>query len=136
MRKKTGNEWPHQVTKKDLKISFFRGSGPGGQKRNKTDSACRIVHIPTGLSSESQEHKSQKQNIKAAFGRLCEKLIPIMKKEVQQNTNTEINNERIRTYKESKDVVKDHRTNIEYSYNRVLDGKDLDSIIKDLKNQT
>jgi len=63
---KTGYDWPHDVTKKDLKISYYRGSGPGGQHRNKTDSACRILHLPTGISVESQDSKSQKQNLSAS----------------------------------------------------------------------
>jgi len=66
MREKIGNGWPYDVTKKDLKISYFRGSGPGGQHRNKKDTACRILHIPTGISVETQEYKSQKQNLKAS----------------------------------------------------------------------
>ena len=138
MKVKTGTGWPHDVTKKDLKITFFKGSGAGGQHRNKNSTACRIVHIPTGLAAESQEYKSQKQNIKAAFDRLASKLIPLMKKEVQSqlnNTEVEVVTERIRTYKETKGIVKDHRTNKEYNYNEVLEGKALDSIIEDLRKK-
>ncbi len=43
--------WPNTVRKDDLKIEFYRGSGPGGQHRNKTSSACRITHKITGISA-------------------------------------------------------------------------------------
>jgi len=59
------------LTKKDFRIDFYRGSGKGGQHRNKTSSACRITHIATGLSSTSEDERSQHQNKKLAFNRLC-----------------------------------------------------------------
>ena len=66
IREKLGHGWPFDVTKKDLKIEPTRGTGPGGQKRNKTFSGIRIIHLPTGISVRSDEFKSQKQNLSAS----------------------------------------------------------------------
>jgi len=60
------------VTKKDLKIEYFRAGGPGGQHQNKKDTGCRITHPPSGAVGTSREHKSQTQNRKAAFRRMAE----------------------------------------------------------------
>lgn len=61
------------LSKKDFRIEHYRGSGKGGQHRNKTDSACRITHIITGISACSEQERSQFQNKKIAFKRLCDK---------------------------------------------------------------
>ena len=58
------------LTKKDFKLQFFRGQGPGGQHRNKNDTAVRITHMESGAVATSQEFKSQNQNKKAALHRL------------------------------------------------------------------
>jgi protein subunit release factor A len=113
--------WPETVRKSDLRIDYYRGSGPGGQHRNKTDSACRITHLPTGITAQSEEHKHQPQNKKAAFRRLAEKLIPLMKQaveteRVQQETG------RIRTYHGIRNEVKDHRTSKKAPMDKVLAG--------------
>lgn len=60
------------VTLKDCRVDLFRASGPGGQNRNKRDTAVRIVHAPSGAKGEAKEHKSQLQNKKAAFKRMAE----------------------------------------------------------------
>ena len=60
------------MTKKDFVIETMRGSGPGGQHRNKTDSAVRIKHPPSGAEAQSQDQRSQHANKKIAFRRLAE----------------------------------------------------------------
>lgn len=60
------------VTLKDCHVETKRGSGKGGQNRNKRDTAVRIVHPPSGAVGESQEQRSQLQNKKAAFRRMAE----------------------------------------------------------------
>lgn len=59
-------------SKGDFVVQPFKGSGKGGQKRNKTMSACRITHPKSGAVSECQEERSYEQNKKTAFERLCE----------------------------------------------------------------
>lgn len=60
------------VTAADCKWDYFRAGGKGGQSQNKTDSACRVTHPPSGAVGESREHKSQLQNRRAAWRRMAE----------------------------------------------------------------
>lgn len=60
------------VTLKDCDVSFYKGSGKGGQKRNKTSSACRVKHTPSGAIGQCEDHRSQDQNKKTAFKRMTE----------------------------------------------------------------
>lgn len=123
--------WPNTVRKEDFEITYYRGSGPGGQHRNKTDSACRMKHKPTGHVTQSEEHKKQGQNKKAAFKRMTDILVPLMKAAAKPQVES-ASTERIRTYHEPQQRVKDHRTGKTYSYKDVLEGK-LDSLIDDVQ---
>jgi protein subunit release factor A len=58
------------LTRKDFKIEFYKAPGAGGQKKNKTDSACRITHLESGAVGNATEERSQLQNKKKAFERL------------------------------------------------------------------
>ena len=60
----------YTLTKKDFEVQHYRGSGPGGQNRNKNSTAVRIQHPESGAVGECSEHKSQRQNKKAALERL------------------------------------------------------------------
>lgn len=119
--------WPQTVRKTDLKIDFFRAGGPGGQNQNKRDSACRITHIPTGLSAESRVHKQQAKNKEAAFRKLADKLVPLMKAAVNQPQDINRVTEVIRTYHEKRGTVKDHRNGKTHPYSKVLNG-DIDPL--------
>jgi len=128
---KTGIGWPHDVTKDQLEITYFKGSGPGGQNKNKRETACRMKHIPTGLVSQAQEYRTQEENKKAAFHRLCEQLVPIMKRE-EKKTRYAAGIGRIRTYTEKENRVKDDRIEDKtYPYDRILEG-DMDELFQDL----
>ena len=130
--------WPETVRKEDLEITYYRGSGAGGQRRNKVATACRIRHVPTGTVAQAEEHAKQGQNKKAAFRRLAAQLIPLMNeaaKEAAGRDDTDLpdsNNERIRTYNETRSSVKDHRTGKVYEYKDVLNGKGLEDILTDI----
>ncbi len=63
-----------EIKDEDLKIEFYRGSGPGGQHRNVTESGVRIRHLPTGIVVQASERRSQVQNRELAMERLREAL--------------------------------------------------------------
>lgn len=62
------------LKRQDLAITFFKASGPGGQKKNKTESAVRIKHLPTGIMVVATEERSQQRNLERALQRLEERL--------------------------------------------------------------
>jgi peptide chain release factor 1 len=61
---------PSALDDRDVRIQHYRASGPGGQHRNKTDSACRAVHLPTGLTAAAEDSRSQRQNTESAKRKL------------------------------------------------------------------
>jgi len=72
MKKRKKRELILSLTKKDFVIQAYKGSGPGGQHRNKTSTAIRIKHPESGAVGECQSHKSQFQNKKEAFRRMAD----------------------------------------------------------------
>ena len=127
--------WPKDVRKSDLRIEFYRGSGPGGQHRNKTDSACRITHRPTQISAQSEGHRSQHRNRTAAFRRLAHKLIPLMR-DAARSKRPPLPTKRIRTYHQPRNTVKDERIKGRvWTYDDVLDGHGLEEIIDELQTR-
>lgn len=127
--------WPKNVTKADLIIQPYKGSGPGGQNRNKNATAIRITHKPTGLSACAENSKSQVQNKRAAFRRLAELLVPMMKREAQK-ARYAAGFERIRTYHLPEQRVTDVRVPDEqWRYGDVLSGESLDNLIRAVKKE-
>lgn len=123
-------KWPYTVRKSDLKIDFYKSSGPGGQHRNKVETACRITHKQTGLFAYSSTSKSQAQNKKLAFNKLADKLLPLMVKTAPTATKIQ---EVIRVYNKNRNTVKDKRISKIWSYDDILNKKGFDQIIEELK---
>ena len=127
-----------EINPEDLKIDFFRSSGPGGQNVNKRETAVRITHMPTGIQAASQAERSQDRNRETAMSVIRSKLYELsLRKQSeerkgikQEKVSIEWGNQ-IRSYvMHPYQMVKDHRTNIETSQiDKVLDG-DLDEFIE------
>lgn len=63
-----------KIKKEDIKIYFYKSRGPGGQRKNKKETAVKIVHLPTGITVRATEYRSQSKNKKLAMERLIEKI--------------------------------------------------------------
>ena len=125
----------------DLRIDTYRASGAWGQHVNKTDSAVRITHIPTGTVSECQDGRSQHKNKAQAMSILHSKILMHEQEEQRKNTAEERKNivgsgdrsERIRTYNYPQGRITDHRINLTlYKLEQILEGN-IESLIEELK---
>ena len=127
----------------DLRIDTFRASGAGGQHINKTDSAVRVTHLPTGLVVECQDDRSQHRNKAQALSVLAARLKDMRDREAQAkeaSTRKSLigsgdRSDRIRTYNFPQGRVTDHRINLTlYKLNFVMEG-DLDELIDALNSE-
>lgn len=131
------------INKADIRVDTFRSSGAGGQHVNKTDSAIRIVHIPSGIVVECQDERSQHKNRARAMSLLAAKLNAAQEEKAAQEMSDERRSlvgsgdrsERIRTYNYPQGRVTDHRINLTlYKLNEVMEGK-LDEVIQPLVHE-
>lgn len=129
-----------EILDKDIRVDTYRSSGAGGQHVNKTDSAIRITHMPTGIVVACQDERSQLKNRERAFQILRSKLYEYYKsqidKEYSENRKNQVGNaercERIRTYNYPQGRVTDHRINYTmYALEDFLDGN-IDEMIEQL----
>jgi peptide chain release factor 1 len=129
-----------EIDPNDLRIDVFRSSGPGGQSVNKTESAIRITHLPTGLVVSCQDEKSQHKNkakgLKVLRARLLDKMEQDQHDKISENRKSQVGtgdrSERIRTYNYPQGRVTDHRINLTlYKLESIMLGK-IDEIINPL----
>jgi len=126
-----------EIDDSDLRIDTYRSSGAGGQHVNKTDSAVRITHLPTGIVVECQDDRSQHRNRAQAMAVLASRLVDKERRERQQKEaahrksliGSGDRSERIRTYNFPQGRVTDHRINLTlYKIDAIMQG-DLDELI-------
>ena len=129
-----------EINESDLRIDTYRSSGAGGQHVNKTDSAVRITHLPTGVVVTSSE-KSQHQNRARAMKNLKARLYDMQREALdtarsdarKSQVGSGDRSERIRTYNFPQGRVTDHRINLTlYNLGKVMEGEALDDVIKPL----
>ena len=128
------------IRPEDIRIDVFRASGAGGQHVNKTESAVRITHFPTGIVAECQDGRSQHQNKDRAMAVLAARIKDRETRELQAKeaaTRKDLigsgdRSERIRTYNFPQGRVTDHRINLTlYKIAAIMDG-DMDEVINAL----
>jgi len=131
------------INKGDLRIDTFRASGSGGQHVNKTDSAIRITHIPSGVVVECQDERSQHKNKAKAMSLLASKLLTSAQdaaaaEQADQRKSlvgSGDRSERIRTYNYPQGRVTDHRINLTlYRLNEIMEG-DVNCVVEPLINE-
>lgn len=132
-----------EVNVNDLRVDTYRASGAGGQHVNKTDSAVRLTHLPSGIVVECQDERSQHKNRARAMSLLQAKLLDaeLARRESEQALERKLlvgsgdRSERIRTYNFPQGRVTDHRINLTvYKLDAVLEG-DLDLVVEPLINE-
>jgi peptide chain release factor 1 len=129
------------INEADLKIDTYRSSGAGGQHVNKTESAIRITHLPTGVVVAMQEERSQHRNRTKAMALLRSRILDAQNQKLDadraEDRRSQVGSgdrsQRIRTYNFPQGRVTDHRINLTlYSLDRIMEGEGLDQIIDGL----
>ncbi|MBV8030381.1 MAG: peptide chain release factor 1 [Betaproteobacteria bacterium] len=132
-----------QLNPAELRIDTFRASGAGGQHVNKTESAIRVTHLPTGIVVECQDSRSQHKNREKALAVLAARIRDKQRSEQQAKTastrklliGSGDRSERIRTYNFPQGRVTDHRINLTlYKIDRIMDGE-LDELVGALQTE-
>ncbi len=132
-----------EIDNNDLRIDIFRASGAGGQHVNKTDSAIRITHIPSGIVVECQDERSQHKNRARAMSLLSARLLDQeRKRQIEEQAEARRSlvgsgdrSERIRTYNFPQGRITDHRISLTlYKLDELMQG-DLDPVIQPLRNE-
>ncbi|MCB9987520.1 MAG: peptide chain release factor 1 [Rhodospirillales bacterium] len=132
------------INENDLRIDTYRASGAGGQHVNRTDSAIRITHIPTGTVVAMQEERSQHKNRAKAMKILKSRILDAERQKLaadraadrKSQVGSGDRSERIRTYNFPQGRVTDHRVNLTlYAIDRVMNGQDLDTIVDALTRE-
>ena len=132
-----------EIRSEDLRVDLYCASGPGGQKVNKTESAIRLTHLPTGLVVACQDERSQNRNRDKAMRVLAARLLDLKRQQDHDKMASERKgqigsgdrSERIRTYNFPQNRLTDHRINLTlYSLDQIMEGK-LDNVIDALQTR-
>lgn len=120
------------IDPKKFRVIFTKGTGAGGQHKNKVETCAVVIHIETGLQEKCEETRYKNKNLKLAYKRLTEKLLSLEKERLHEEKNDKRNeaietNGVIRTYNFQRNEVKDHRTGKKANLKKFLNG-DIDSI--------
>jgi peptide chain release factor 1 len=130
-----------EINPKDLQVDTYKSSGAGGQHVNKTESAIRITHIPSGIVVASQQQRSQMQNREKAMTMLRSQLAEKARRDRDEaegalrrsQVGTGDRSEKIRTYNYPQDRITDHRINQNFqNIKAILDG-DMDRMVSELQ---
>ncbi len=118
-----------KIKDSDISVKFSRGTGPGGQHKNKTDSCVHMTHIPTGITARidgRSQHKNKEIARELLEGRVAkiekEKLHSKLEKERKDKVGSGQRGDKIRTYRVKDDIVQDHRNDSKVSLKKVLSG--------------
>ena len=130
-----------RIAPDEVRVDIFRSSGPGGQSVNTTDSAVRLTHLPTGITVQCQDEKSQHRNREKAMAVLLARILDRKRQEEADRMGSERRSligsgdrsQRIRTYNFPQNRLTDHRVNLTlYSLDRVMEG-DLGALMDALR---
>jgi len=127
-----------ELRPQDIKVEFFRSSGPGGQNVNKRETAVRVIHIPTGVTVESQEERSQQANREKALSNLEKRITEAVKEREaakeqvvrKEQVGAGERSEKIKTYNFPQNRLTDHRIPKSWhNLDHIMRGK-LDKVLK------
>ena len=132
-----------EIREADLRVDFFRASGPGGQKVNRTSSAVRLTHMPTGLvvsiQDETSQHKNRAKAMRVLRSRIYDHVETRRQEKEQSLRRGQIGSgdrsQRIRTYNFPQNRVTDHRIRENFNLDKVVKEGALEDLISSLRNQ-
>jgi peptide chain release factor 1 len=131
-----------EIPEKDIRIDLFCAGGAGGQHVNKTESAVRMTHLPTGLVAVCQDERSQIRNREKCFATLKARILDLRRREEEAKTGADRmtlrgsgdRSEKIRTYNFPQNRLTDHRIGLTlYSLDRIVEG-DMQGLLDALRN--
>lgn len=117
------------VTRRDLRVEYFSGTGKGGQHRNKHQNCVRMTHVETGISVQSTEHRERSQNLRVAFRRLAKRLERHWRAR-EALARYRAPDAYVRTYHQPDNRVRDHASGLQQSWSEVVENLRLDDQIE------
>jgi peptide chain release factor 1 len=115
--------------KKDFKIDWYSGSGAGGQHRNKTKNCCRITHIESGITAQSEDHRERTSNQRVAFQRLAKLIVAKFHTEAP-TARHRVSEEVVRTYHGPRNEVLDKASGKRMEYREVVEKRNIGPMVE------